>query len=70
MVNAVEHLCVGSTRSPRDRMVNAVEHLCVGYYDVITKHKAQAHINKRNVVNYIMCPSMTKKLQHVTGEKC
>ena len=51
-------------------MVNAVEHLCVGYYDVITKHKAQAHINKRNVVNYIMCPSMTKKLQHVTGEKC
>ena len=57
------------TRSPGDRMVSAVEHLSVGYYDAITKKKARAHVNERNVVNYIMCPAVTKKLRHVSGEK-
>ena len=56
--------------SPGDRMVSAIEHLCVGYYDVITKKKVRAHVNERNVVNYyIMCPTMTKKLHHVSGNK-
>ena len=50
------------THSPRDQMVSAIEHLCVGYYDAITKKKVQAHVNERNVVNYIMCPTVTKKL--------
>ena len=50
-------------------MVSAVEHLCVGYYDVITKKKARAHVNERNVVNNVMCPTVAKKLQHVSGEK-
>ena len=54
------------TRSPGDRMVSAVEHFCVGYYDSITKKKARAHVNERNVVNYIMCPAVTKKLRHVS----
>ena len=42
------------THSPRDQMVSAIEHLCVGYYDAITKKKACAHVNQRNVVKYIM----------------
>ena len=50
-------------------MVSAMEHLCVGYYDAITKKKAWAHVNERNVVNYIMCPTVTKKLRHVSGDK-
>ena len=50
-------------------MVNAVEHLCVGYYDAILKKKAQAHVNERNVLNCIMCPAVTKKLHHVSGDK-
>ena len=54
-------------------MVNTVETLCVGYYDVITKKKARAHVKERvkerNVENYIMCSVVTKKLQHVSGEK-
>ena len=50
-------------------MVSAVEHFCVGYYDSITKKKARAHVNERNVVNYIMCPAVTKKLRHVSGDK-
>ena len=53
-----------------NRMVNVVEHLCMGYYDPISKKKAQAHVNERNVVNYIMCPTMTKKLCHVSSDKC
>ena len=55
------------THSSGDRMVSAVEHLCVGYYDAITKKKVWAHVNERNVVNYIMCPTVTKKLCHVCG---
>ena len=50
-------------------MVSAVEHLCVGYYDAISKTKAQAHVNERNVLNYIMYPTVTKKLRHVSGDK-
>ena len=50
-------------------MVSVVEHMCVGYYDAISKKKAQAHVNERNVVNYIMCPVVTKKLHHVSGDK-
>ena len=50
-------------------MVSAVEHLCVGYYDAISKKKARAHVKERNVLNYIMCPTVTKKLRHVSGDK-
>ena len=50
-------------------MVSAFEHICVGYYDSITKKKVWAHVNERNVVNYIMCPAMTKKLRHISGDK-
>ena len=57
------------THTPGDRMVSAVEHLCVGYYDAISKKKARAHVNERNVLNYIMCPAVTKKLCHVSGDK-
>ena len=49
------------THTLGDRMVSAVEHLCVGYYDAISKKKAWAHVNERNVLNYIMCPTVTKK---------
>ena len=42
----------------------------MGYYDAISKKKAQAHMNEWNVVNYIMCPVVTKKLHHVFGDKC
>ena len=56
------------TRSPGKRIVNAVEHICVDYYDSITK-KVRAHVNERNVVNYIMCPNVTKKLRHISGNK-
>ena len=55
------------THTPGDWMVSAVEHLCVGYYDA--KKKARAHVNVRNVLNYIMCPTVTKKLCHVSGDK-
>ena len=41
----------------------------MGYYDAISKKKAQAHMNEWNVVNYIMCPVVTKKLWHVFGDK-
>ena len=54
-----------STHTPGDRMVSAVEHLCVGYYDAISKKKA----HERNILNYIMCPTVTKKLHHVSGDK-
>ena len=57
------------THTPGDRMVSAVEHLCVGYYDAISKKKARAHVNERNILNYIMCPAVTKKLRHVSGDK-
>ena len=50
-------------------MVSAVKHFHVGYYDAITKKKARAHVNKRNMVNYIMCPIVIKKLLHVSGDK-
>ena len=50
-------------------MVSAVEHLCVGYYDIITKIKAQPHVNERHVLSYIMCPVVTKKLRYVSGDK-
>ena len=50
-------------------MVSTVEHLCVGYYDTISKKKAQAHVNERNIVKYIMCPTITKKLCHVSSNK-
>ena len=48
------------TRSPRDRMVIAIEHVCVKFYDAITKKKAWAYVNEINVLNYIMCPIVTK----------
>ena len=51
----VNRIKTNITNTPGDRMVSAVEHLCVGYYDAITKKKARAHVNERNVVNYIMC---------------
>ena len=51
-------------------MVSIVEHLCVGYYDKISKKQPRAHVNERNVVNYIMCLVVTKKLRHVSGDKC
>ena len=57
------------THTLGDRMVSAVEHLCVGYYDAISKKKARAHVNEMNVLNYIMCPTMTKKLCLVSGDK-
>ena len=50
-------------------MVSAVKHFHVGYYDAITKKKARAHVNKRNMVNYIMCPAVTKKLHYISGDK-
>ena len=56
-------------RTPGDRMVSIVEHMCVGYYNAISKKKARAHVNERNVVNYIMCLVVTKKLCHVSGDK-
>ena len=34
----------------------------------ISKKKARAHVNERNVLNYIVCPMVTKKLHHV-GDK-
>ena len=57
------------THTVGDQMVSAVEHLCVGYYDAISKKKARAHVNERHVLNYIMCPAVTKKLRHVSGDK-
>ena len=57
------------THTLGDRMVNVVEHLCMGYYDTISKKKGQAHVNYRNVLNYIMCRMVTKKLRHVSGDK-
>ena len=54
---------------PGDRMVSLIEHLCVGYYDSITKKKAQAQVNERNVVNHIMCLTVTKKLCNVWSYK-
>ena len=57
------------THTPGDRMVSALEHLCVGYYDAISKKKARTHVNERNVVNYIMCLVVTKKLRHVSSDK-
>ena len=48
-------------------MVSVVEHLFVGYYDAITKKKAWAHVNERNM--YILCPAVTKKLCHVSSDK-
>ena len=57
------------TRNPGDRMVSAMEHLCMGYYDVIMKKKAWAHVNERNVKNYIMCPVELKKMCHVSSDK-
>ena len=57
------------THTLGDRMVNVVEHLCMGYYDAISKKKARAHVHERNVVNYIMCPVVTKKLHHVSADK-
>ena len=50
-------------------MVSNVEHMCMGYYDAISKKKARAHVNERNVVNYIMCLAVTKKFCHVFGDK-
>ena len=50
-------------------MVSVVEHLCVWYFDDITKKKAWAHVNERNVLNYIMCPTVMNKLRHVSGDK-
>ena len=50
-------------------MVSVVEHLCVGYYDAISKKKARAHVNDRNVLNYIMCLAVPKKLRHVSSDK-
>ena len=50
-------------------MVSIVEHLCVGYYNATTKKKAQRHVNERNVINYITCLVVTKKLRHVSGDK-
>ena len=50
-------------------MVSAIEHLSMGYYDGITKKKARAHVNERNVINYIMYATVTKKLRHVSGDK-
>ena len=50
-------------------MVSVVEHMCVGYYDTISKKKAQAHVYEYNVVNYIMCLAVTKKLRHVSCDK-
>ena len=50
-------------------MVSVVEHLSVRYYDAITKKNVWAHMNERNVLNYIMCPTVTKKLHHVSGDK-
>ena len=58
-----------SKKEKLDRMVSAVEHLCVGYYDAISKKKARAHINERNVLNYIMCPTVTNKLRHVSATR-
>ena len=55
--------------TPGDRMVSVVEHLCVGYYYANLKKKAPAHVNERNVLNYIMCPTVTKKLCDVSGDK-
>ena len=49
-------------------MVTALEHLCVGYYNAITKKKAWAHANERNVLNY-MCAIVVKKLRHVSSNK-
>ena len=46
------------THTQGDRMVSSVEHPCVGYYDAISKKKARAHVNERNVLNYIMCPAV------------
>ena len=57
------------THTPGDRMVNAAAHLCVGYYDVISKKKTQAHVNEINVLNYIMCLAVIKKLRHVSSDK-
>ena len=50
------------TRIPGHRMVSVVDHMCVVYYNAISKKKTRAHVNKRNVVNYIMCPVVTKNL--------
>ena len=38
--------------------------------DSISKKKPRAHVNERNVVNYIMCPVVEKKLRDVFGDKC
>ena len=57
------------TRNPDNQMVSALEHLYVGYYNAIFKKKAQAHVNEGNVVNYIMCPTIMRKLRHVYGNR-
>ena len=65
----VNRIKTNITHSPGDQMVSVVEHLSVGYYNAISKKKARAHVNKRNVVNYTMCQAVTKKLRHVSGDK-
>ena len=70
MISFLCRIKINITRSPGNRMVSAVEHFCVGYYDSITKKKVRAHVNERNVVNFIMCLAVTKKLRHVSGDKC
>ena len=57
------------THTPGDWIVSAVENLCLGYYDAISKNKARAHVNERNVLNNIMCLAVTKKLRDVSGDK-
>ena len=57
------------TRSSGEQMVSVVEHICIAYCNSITKKKVRAYVNERNVVNYIMCPNVTKKLRHISGNK-
>ena len=65
----VNRIKTNITHRPGDWMVSAVEHLRVGYYNAIMKKKARAHVNERNVVNHIICPTVMKKLRHVFGDK-
>ena len=51
------------------RFVSNTELLTVGFFDEISKKRVKEHWNENGISSTFCCPAVTKKLQHVVGEK-
>ena len=46
-----------------------MEYITIGYFDEIKKQRVKEHSNERGFSNFLVYPTVTRKLRHISRDK-